>query len=148
MNNLHLILEAAENLENYRNKNAIELLIDNYPLSDNDSDDDSDSYNDNNNNSEKINILNVSMGRKNKQKKNSPINSKDQSYIYIHLDNKTIKRGTGWYVWNQNGIWYHLGGNKNRKPTIYKLITEKRFGWSKINDQSESYNLFNLYGKS
>ena len=146
MNNLHLILQAADNLENYCNKNALELLRDNYPVSDSDSDSDNDIDN-NSNYSEKINILNVSIGMKNKQKKNSPPDSKEQSYIYIHLDDQTIKRGTGWHVWNYNGTWYHLGGNKNRKPTIYKLITENKFGWSKINDQSESYNLYDLYGK-
>jgi hypothetical protein len=145
MNNLHLLIEAVDHLEKYQGGNALELLCDNYPISDNELSDDSDS-NDNIDPYNQYNILNISMGEKNGQKKNAPQDSKNQSYIYIHLDNQTIKRGSGWHVWEKNGNWYHLGGNKNRKPTIYKLNTNQRFGWSKINDQSDAPRLYNLYG--
>ena len=75
MNNIHLIIEAVEQLERYQNKNALELLRDNYGISDSDSDIDSDTYNSDISN----NVLTVSMGVKNGQKKNAPPNSKDQS---------------------------------------------------------------------
>jgi hypothetical protein len=145
MNNLHLLIEAVDHLEKYQGGNALELLCDNYPISDNELSDDSDS-NDNIDPYNQYTVLNISMGEKNGQKKNAPQDSKNQSYIYIHLDNQTIKRGSGWHVWEKNGNWYHLGGNKNRKPTIYKLNTNQRFGWSKINDQSDAPRLYNLYG--
>ena len=65
MNNIHLIIEAVEQLERYQNKNALELLRDNYSISDSDSDNDSDTYNSDISN----NVLNVSFGVKNGQKK-------------------------------------------------------------------------------
>ena len=143
MNNIHLIIEAIEQHEKYQNKNALELLRDNYNISDSDNDSEDDTYNSDISN----NVLTVSMGVKNGQRKNAPPNSKDQSNIYIHLSDKTIKRGSGWHIWEDGGIWYHLGGNRNRKPTIYRLITDGRVGWSKINDQRKSQELYDFYGK-
>lgn len=143
MSNLHLIVQAIDRLDYYKNKNALELLRDNYPISDSDSDSDNDSdYNHNNNY-----VLNISIGFKNGQRKNAPPNSKHQHDIHIHLKNKSIKTGSGWHVWKKNDIWFYLGGNKNRKPTTYIYNPKMKGKWSIHNDQSESYNLFNIYGK-
>ena len=144
MNNLHLIVQAIDHLDNYNNKNGLELLRDNYPISDSDSDSDNDSNYNHNDNS----VLNISLGSKNGQRKNAPPNSKYQYDIHIHLKNKSIKSGSGWYVWNHNNNWFHLGGNKkNRKPTIYIYNPKMKGKWSIYNNQSESINIYNFYGK-
>ena len=95
--------------------------------------------------SESGDTVTVSCGTLNAIKANAPDGSKPQFNILIN----NVKNGaSGWYVWKEDGDWYHLGGGKGKDPTIYKLNTKKDgYGW----DRSRSYSpmeLYNKYGKA
>ena len=84
----------------------------------------------------------VSIGEQNGQKANAPPGSKPQFNILINGEKTT---GSGWYVWYEFGNWYHLGGGKQGRPTIYELTSKG--GWKKHDDQSKSNEYYEQYGK-
>ena len=94
-------------------------------------------------------VISVSLGRANGQKANAPLGSRTQSNIILHTLGLETSIGSGWDVWFASGSWYHLGGTRSRKPTIYRLqCLDKGVGWvSKGVDQTHASKLYELIGK-
>lgn len=91
-------------------------------------------------------VISVRLGQTNGQKANAPLGSLPQSNIIHSSGEKSI--GSGWRVWFHEGSCYHLGGNRSRKPTIYRLhIGGGDVGWvSKGVDQSTAQTMYELVG--
>ena len=86
----------------------------------------------------------ASIGEKNKIKSNAPPGSKTQFDILIN--NVKTKGKSGWHVWYEYGNWYHLGGSKRKKPTIYQLNKNNKWTTKGI-DQSKASDYYKQYGK-
>ena len=93
-------------------------------------------------------VQGVILGDQNKIKANAPEGSKPQSDIMLEMsDGKKVsmKGKSGWVIWRDNGEWYHLGGGRNRKPTLYRL---NGTGWTiKGVDQRIAWSLYEQFGK-
>jgi hypothetical protein len=86
---------------------------------------------------------NVTLGAQNRIWANAPPGSKPQFNIIINGEKTTGM--SGWYVWYEFGNWYHLGGSKQGRPTIYELTSKG--GWKKHDDKSKAMEYYEQYGK-
>ena len=81
-------------------------------------------------------VIGVALGKQNKQRANAPEGSKPQSDILIFKeDGSCQKNGSGWEIWKEGDVFYHLGGlRKDKKPRIYFL--DENGSWSGRTDQT------------
>ena len=94
-------------------------------------------------------ILSVSLGDVSRTRSNRPEGSKLHNIVYINYSDGTTERnGTGWHTFMKDGVWYHLGGNK-QGPILYFLEFRKvkggcdhRWRWKKCRDQTEANSLY------
>ena len=93
-------------------------------------------------------VQGVILGDQNKISANAPEGSKPQSDIMLEMSDGTRvkeKGKSGWLVISCNDEWYHLGGGRNRKPTLYRL---NGTGWTiKGVDQRIAWSLYEQFGK-
>ena len=90
----------------------------------------------------------VTLGKENKQKANAPEGSKPQSNIMITEKSGSSKTtGSGWEIWKEGDIFYHLGGSRKsagRQPRIYFLKDEGN--WSYVKErQGEAWERYGKY---
>lgn len=96
------------------------------------------------------NVVHVSLGSPNRQEANAPEGSGVQYNIILHMsDGSELKSGSGWWWWSvtdpEGTRWYHLGGSKRGKRTIYKLRNEPTSSggwWTKNIDQSRADEIY------
>ena len=100
------------------------------------------------------NVVHVSLGSSNRQEANAPEGSGVQYNIILRMsDGSELKSGSGWWWWMEQDPegtrWYHLGGSKGKKPTIYKLRDEPTSSggwWIKDVDQSHTDEMYEKHG--
>lgn len=95
-------------------------------------------------------ILSVSLGGVSRTRLNRPEGSKLHNLVFINYSDGTTERnGTGWHTFTRDGVWYHLGGNR-QGAILYFLEFRKgkkggddhRWRWTKCRDQTEANSLY------
>lgn len=91
-------------------------------------------------------VVSVTLGDLSGTRVNRPEGSKLHRNVLVN----STKKGTGWYVYMEEGKWYHLGGDK-RGPILYFLEFRKGKGgsrgkegwhWTKCKDQTKAHALY------
>ena len=95
-------------------------------------------------------VLSVSLEAVSRSRANRPEGSKLHNLVFINYSDGTTERnGTGWHTFTRDGVWYHLGGNR-QGAILYFLEFRKgkkggddhRWRWTKCRDQTEANSLY------
>ena len=95
-------------------------------------------------------VLSVSLGVVSRTKVSRPEGSKLHNLVFINYSDGTKERnGTGWHTFIRDGVWYHLGGDR-QGAILYFLEFRKgkrgggdhRWRWTKCRDQTEAKSLY------